>query len=536
MNAKKIISYGQQARGKLLSGINKLTQAVKVTFGGAGKNVVFDQPYGQPPESTRDGVTVAREFDLKDPQEKQGADMLRKVALNVNDDCGDGTSSAIIIAQALIENGFAEIKEGANPVKLSKELNKAVADIVKQLKKESQKVTTKEQMAQIGTIASRDEDIGNLVAEVMDETGEDGVVDVQESQGIETTKEVVKGIKLDKGYISPYFITDPKKMTCEYHGIDILITDHKISDVEDLVPLITTLGEQKTKKLMIIADDVTESALAALVVNRIQGKFKPLAIKAPSFGDNKREVLQDIAVITGGTFVTEETGMKITDVTPDMLGRADRVVSSKSETIIVGGQGDQKELETRLTQVKAAEAVAESDYDKENLKKRIAGLSGGVAVIKVGATSELEQKEKKYRVEDAVAAVAAGMAEGIIEGGGLPLLRIAEKLKESSPVNRILKKSLAVPFNQIIENGGEDLEKILTEAKKKKLKEGYDIVNAKFGDMFEMGIIDPVKVTRSALENAASVASSVLITETTIAIEPEKESPPVPQGGGMPPM
>jgi len=522
---KKIISYGTGARSKLLSGINKLAEAVKVTLGGAGRNVVFDQQYG-PPESTRDGVKVAQEFDLSDPREKQGADLLRKVALKTNDDVGDGTSTAIILAQALIKNGFEEIKEGANPVKLSKELNSALKDIVKQLKKEAQKVTTKEQMAQIGTIASRDEEIGELVAKVISEAGEDGVVDVQESRGIETTKEVVKGLKLDKGYISPYFITDPEKMICEYHDIDILITDQKISDIEDLLPLIESLGRKGIRKLMIIADEVDGSALATLVINRLQGKFKPLVVKAPSFGDNKREVLQDIAIVTGGTFITQDTGMKVNEVTTDMLGRADRVVASKLETVIVGGHGKQKELEDRILQAKALEATAENDYDKENLKKRIAGLSGGVAVIKVGATSELEQKEKKYRVEDAVAAVTAGMAEGIIEGGGLPLLRIAEKLKENSPINRILKKSLIVPFNQIIENGGEDPVKILAGVKKKKFKQGYDISNGKFGNMFEMGIIDPVKVTRTALENAVSVASSVLITETTIVIEPEKEPEP----------
>lgn len=531
---KKIISYGQEARDKLLSGINKLTRAVEVTLGGAGRNAVFDQQYG-PPESTRDGVKVAQEFELSDPREKQGADLLRKVALKVNDECGDGTSTGIILAQALIENGFAEIKEGANPVKLSKELNEGVKEIVRQLKKESRKVTTKEQMAQIGTIASRDEDIGKLVAEVVSEAGEDGVIDVQESQGIETTKEVVKGLKLDKGYISPYFITNPEKMTSEHHDIDILITDHKISDIEDLLPLIESLGKNGIKRLMIIADDVDGSALSSLVLNRLSGKFKSLAIKAPGFGDNKREILQDIAIVTGGTFITAETGMKITETTPDMLGKAEKVAASKSETIVVGGQGSQKELEKRVLQTKALENGAESEYDKENLKKRIAGLSGGVAVIKVGATSELEQKEKKYRVEDAVAAVTAGMAEGIIEGGGLPLLRIAEKLKENSSINRILKKSLAVPFNQIVENGGDDIEKTLETIRKKKFEEGYDVSQRRFGNMFEMGIIDPVKVTRIALENAVSVASSVLITETTIVIEPEKESP-MPQRGGMPQM
>lgn len=525
---KKVIKYGREAKDLVLKGIAQLTHAVKGTLGGEGRNVILGQMYGSP-VSSRDGVTVAKEFDLADPTEKLGSDLLKEAALKTNDDVGDGTTTAILVAEALIRYGFEEIKEGASPVKLSKELNLALKDTVKQLKKDSRKVTTKEQMAQIGTIASRDEDVGKLVADVFSETGEDGVIDVQESRGVETTKEVVKGLKLDKGYLSPYFVTNPEKMITEYHDIDILITDHKISNVEDLLPLFEQL---KLKKLMIVAEDMDGTALATLVINRLKGACKPLVVKAPGFGDNKREILQDIAVVTGGTFITEETGMKIREVTLDMLGRADRVIADKSETTIVGGHGNQKEIENRIIQAKAVEAGADNDFDKENLKKRIAGLSGGVAVIKVGAMSEVEQKEKKYRVEDAVAAVSAGMAEGIIEGGGLPLLRIAEKLKEDTPINRVLRESLTIPFKQIIENGGLNPDEVLTQVKSQKFKVGCDISNFEYGDMFDMGIIDPLKVTRTALENAFSVASAVLITEATIAIEPEEEKP-MPPGPPM---
>lgn len=517
---KKEIKYGGEAREALYNGIEKLTNAVRITLGGEGRNVVFGQQFGAP-ETSRDGVTVAREFDLSDKFEKLGSDMLRKVALKTNDDVGDGTTTAIIVAKEIIKSGFGEIKLGYSPVKLSRELKEEIEKIVAQLKTGSKKITTQEQMAQIGIIASRDPEIGKLVAGVVHEAGENGVIDVQDSKGIETTKEVVKGLRLDKGYVSPYLVTDGERMVAEYHDLNILITDKKISDLDELLPLIEKLGR---KGLMIVADDIDGYALTALIMNHLgPQQMRYLAIKAPGFGDNKRDILNDLAVITGGTLISEDTGIGLKDVTEDMLGKADRIISTKSYTNIVGGAGSKKKIEERINQLKTEFDLTEAKYDKDNIKKRLAGLTGGIAVIKVGASSEVEQKEKKYLVEDAVSAVTAAVSEGIIEGGGIPLLRIVQSMKPDTPANRVLINALSAPFKQIIENGGEDYHEILSQIKAKEFKVGYDVVNREVGDMFRMGIIDPLKVTKTALLNAVSVASTVLITETIIAIEEEKE-------------
>ena len=515
---KKIIEYGINAREKMLSGIEKLFRAVAPTFGGEGKNTVFGKQFGVP-ESTRDGVTVAKNFDLEDETEKLASDLMKIAALKTNDDVGDGTTTAIILAYWIIKNGFEEIKAQNSPIKINKGLLAATQDIVKQSKEQAEKITTKEQMAQIGNIAARDKEIGELIADVVYSAGENRVIDVQDSKNTETTKEVVKGLKIEKGYISQYFITNPEKMTAEYEDVDILITDQKISNITDILPLIEKLEKQG---LMIIADDIDGDALTGLVVNKLNGKFKSLAIKAPGFGDNKKDILKDMAVITGGTLITEEKGMKLIEVEPGMLGKAERVVASKSETIIVGGGGNKKEIDNRIKQLKSECDLVEGKYDKENIQKRIAGLTGGIAVIKVGASSEIEQKEKKYRVEDAVAAVSAAVEEGVICGGGIPLLEIAEKLDDKTPSNRILKKALQEPFKKNLENAWVDEKKIIDRIRKEGFKVGYDVVKGDFGTMFEIGIIDPVKVTRTALENAISVASSILITETTIAIKQEE--------------
>jgi len=514
---KKIL-YGIKAKAKILRGIEKLARAVRVTLGGEGRNVIFGQQYGAP-DTTRDGVTVAREFDLEDEFEKLGSDLLKVAALKTNENVGDGTTTAIILAESIVKEGFKEIELGSSPIKIVRELRTKCGDIIKKLSENAQQITTKKQMAQIGTIASRDSEIGALVADVVHEAGKDGTIDVQDSKGIETTKEVVKGLKLEKGWISPYFINNPEKMIAEYHDINVLITDQKISDYEDIEPIFTKNGK---RGMVVVADDVEGNALSYLIMNHLRQMFRSLAVKAPGFGDNKRDILNDLAVITGGTFISGDTGINLRDVTPDMLGKAERVIVGKSNTIIAGGAGTKKAVEDRVKQLKSELLLAENKYDKDNLTKRLAGLLGGVAVIKVGAASEVEQKERKYLVEDAVSAVSAARDEGVIEGGGLPLLKIAQELGTDTPVNRILKKALSAPFIQIIENGGENANEIMSKVINSDFKEGYDVSNRKYGNMFEMGIIDPVKVTRTALENAMSVASMVLTTETIIAIK-EKE-------------
>ena len=521
---KKKILYGQDAQDKIVLGIKKLFKTVAPTFGGEGKNVIFGQQFGIP-ETTRDGVTVAKEFDLDDIHEKLAADLLRVASLKTNDDVGDGTTTAIILAYHLIKLGFIELKDSKySPIKLSKDLKIAVNDIIEQLKKRAKKITTEEQMVQIGTIAARDSDIGELVAKTLSEAGKYGVIDVQDSKSTETTKEVVKGLKIDKGYISPYFVNNFDKMTAEYYDMNVLITDHKLSDIDDIIKLLENLK----KPLLIMADEVDEkgTALPTLLLNRIKHGARIVVTKAPSFGENRKEILKDIAAITGATLISEDTGLKLIDATEDMLGVAEKITVGKSETIVVGGMGKKGVIDKRINQVKTESGLAEGKYDQENLQKRLAGLTGGIAVIKVGGSSEVEQKEKKYRVEDAVAAIGAALQEGVIPGGGIPLLEISEKLNSKTSINKVLKETLKEPFLQIIRNAGIAPEPILEEIKKKKFKIGYDVVNNKYGDMLEIGIIDPVKVTRTALENAASVAASVLITETIIATEKE-EAPPV---------
>lgn len=529
----KQVKYGQEARKKILLGISKLTKAVRVTLGGEGRNVIFRssimQPTGAvipgPPESTRDGVTVAREFDVDDEFEKLGVDLLKSVAFKTNFEKGDGTSTAIILAQELIENGFKEIekgkwyefwKKGVSPVELSDQMTQKTQDIVKLLKKQSKPVKDLKQMAQIGKIASRSEEMGKLAADVVKQIGEEGTVDIQDSPSVNTEKTIVDGLKIDNGYMSPYFATNPRKMQAEHNEANILVTDLKISTIDDLMPLFEKMKELNTEKeLVIITDQIGYGVISILVNNHLKGQFKFLVVRLPGPGDRLEE-FRDIAAYTGAKFVSEDTGIELGGINFDMLGHADRVVSDRDQTFIIGGGGAKKSVKNRLTQLKTEHALTKTGEDKKILEKRIGNLKGKIAVIKVGGGSEFEQRERKYMVEDAVMAIKAAMSDGVIEGGGIPFLKIARKLG-NTPIDRIFKKSLSVPFQQIIKNGGLDPQKLTIN------KQGYDISNKCYGDMFKMGIIDPVSVTIAALENATSIASAVLITETIITDKDEKK-------------
>lgn len=535
----KDIRFSDDARSKMRKGVNILADAVRVTIGPKGRNVILDKSFGGP-TITNDGVTIAKEIDLEDKFENMGAQLVKQVAEKTNDAAGDGTTTATILAQAMINEGMKNVAAGANPMAIRRGIEKGAGAVVDELKKRAKKVHGKEETAQVASISANDREIGTMIAEVYDIVGRDGVITVEESQTLGMEKEVVEGMQFDNGYISQYFVTDTTRMESVIEKPYILITDKKISSVQtELLPIIEKIAQSGRKDVVIIAEDVDGEALTTLVINKLRGILNVLAVKAPGFGDRRKEMLKDIAVLTGAEVISDEIGIKMEDATLAMLGEARKVVSDKDNTLIIEGKGEAKAIKERMNQIKAQHEKSTSDYDKEKLQERLAKMSGGVGVIKVGAATEVEQKEKKHRVEDAVEATKAALEEGIVAGGGVALIA-AIKVLDSVVVNEeekiginILRKALEAPMRQIAENAGTDGAVIIEEIKKATAGTGYDAATGKYVDMVKEGIIDPLKVTRSALQNAASVSSMLLTTEAAIADLPEKDKPAmgIPPGG-----
>ena len=540
----KQLKYTDDARKAMKDGVDKLANAVKVTLGPKGRYVVLDKKFGSP-TVTNDGVTIAKEIELEDPFENMGAQLVKEVASKTNDIAGDGTTTATVLAQTMIGEGLRNITSGANANHIKKGIDKAVAAVIEEIKKIAKKVSSKEEIAQIASISASNKEIGDLIANAMDKVGKDGVITVEEGKSADTTLDVVEGMQFDRGYSSPYFVTDAERMEGVLEDPYIIITDKKISSMQEILPLLEKVV-QTGKGFIIIAEDIEGEALATLVVNKIRGTLKVIAVKAPGFGDRRKEMLQDIAILTGGTVISEETGLKLDAATIEMLGQAKRVVVDKENTTIVSGLGDKKEIEQRIAQIRKQIEETKSDYDKEKLQERLAKLVGGVAVINVGAATEAEMKAKKFKVEDAMNATRAGVEEGIVAGGGVALLKAQSVLDgikgadsdEQTGIN-IVKKSLEGPIRQIIENAGIEASVIVDKIKNKKdASYGYDADSDEFVDMIKAGIVDPAKVTRTALQNAASIAGLVLTTEALVTDIPEKKDGPAmpPMGGGMPPM
>lgn len=531
MAAKQII-YGDQARKKLMEGINKLSRAVATTLGPKGRNVALDKSWGTA-QVVHDGVTVAKEIELTDKFENMGAQLVKQAAEKTNDTAGDGTTTATVLAQAIVEEGLRNISAGANPMMLRSGLERGLELVVKEIEKLSKKITTKEEKAQVATISAQNKEIGDLIAEAMEKVGKDGVITVEESKGLQMELEYKEGMQFDKGFASPYFVTNPDKMEAEIESPYILVTDAKISSIQDLLPMLESFVKV-SKNLVIIADDIEGEALATLVVNKLRGTFNALAVKAPGFGDRRKEMLGDIAVLTGATVISEELGRKLESVKIEDLGRADRVIADKDNTTIVGGKGDKKKIEERIAQIQTQMNKTDSTYDKEKYQERLAKLSGGVAVLQVGAATETELKEKKLRVEDAVNATKAAVEEGIVPGGGVAFLRAREVLKstkaegDEATAFKILYAALEKPIRMIVQNAGMDPGMVLGEIERlqKEQKDpnlGYNVVTMQYSDMVKEGIIDPAKVTRSALQNAVSVAIMILTTECLVTEAPKKE-------------
>uniref|UniRef100_A0A7C4TNN3 Chaperonin GroEL n=1 Tax=candidate division WWE3 bacterium TaxID=2053526 RepID=A0A7C4TNN3_UNCKA len=541
MTAKNII-YGDEARKKLKAGVDKLANAVTTTLGPKGRNVGIDKSFGAP-HVVHDGVTVAKEIELEDKFENMGAHMVQEASSKTNDVAGDGTTTATLLAQAIVEEGLRNISAGANPMIIKKGLEKAAEAVVEEIKKLSKPITTKEEKAQVAKVSAQNDEIGNMIAEAMEKVGDDGVITVDESKGFGMELEYKEGMQFDKGYASPYFVTNPEKMEAEISDPHILVTDQKVTNIQEILPMLEKLV-QVSKNLVIISEDIEGEALATLVVNKIRGTFNALAVKAPGFGDRRKAMLEDIAVLTGATMISQDTGRKLDSVTVDDLGKAEKVVSTKDDTIIVGGKGNKEVIEQRTAQLHKQVEQATSDYDKEKLMERVAKLSGGVAVINVGAATETELKEKKLRVEDAVNATKAAVEEGIVPGGGVATYRAREAIKklkldgEELVGANILYKALERPIRKIVENAGEDSGKILAELERnakdqKNNNIGFNVMTMEFGDMLAQGIADPAKVTRSGIQNAVSVSNMILTTECLIAEAPKKESSSMPPMGGM---
>ena len=537
----KLIKSGEEARKALEVGVNTLADTVKVTLGPKGRNVVLDKKFGAP-LITNDGVTIAKEIELPDPFENMGAQLVREVSTKTNDVAGDGTTTATLLAQAMIREGLKNLAAGANPIVMKKGMAKAVSAAVAAIKEQSQKVNGTDDIARVGTVSSGDEFIGKLIAEAMEKVSADGVITIEESKTAETYSEVVEGMMFDRGYITPYMVTDTEKMEAVVDDAYILITDKKISVISDILPILEQLV-QSGKKLVIIAEDVEGEALSTLIVNRLRGTLNVVCVKAPGFGDRRKEMLQDIAILTGGQVISEELGYELKSATVDMLGRARQVKVTKENTTIVDGSGDKQAIKDRVSQIRAQIAVTTSDYDKEKLQERLAKLAGGVAVIKVGAATETEMKEKKLRIEDALNATRAAVEEGIVAGGGTAYVNAVpavEKLigkvegDEKTGV-KIIVNALQEPVRQIAKNAGVDGSVVLEKIKSsRKVGYGFDAYKEVYCDMIGAGIVDPAKVTRSALENAASVSSMVLTTEALVADKPEPPAPAAPAGmGGM---
>ncbi|MFA6533540.1 MAG: chaperonin GroEL [Patescibacteria group bacterium] len=526
--AKQII-FDEQARAAIKRGVDKLADTVKVSLGPRGRNVILDKGFGAP-IITNDGVTIAKEIELEDKFENVGAELIKEVASKTNDVAGDGTTTATVLAQILVTEGLKNVAAGANPMAIRRGLEKGVAAVVKELKEKiSKPVSGKEEIAQVAAISANDEGIGRVIAEAMEQVGNDGVITVEESQSFGIEKEVVEGMQFDKGFVSPYMITNPEAMKSEFNEPLILLTDRKISAISDILPILEKVAQSGKKELVIIADEVDGEALATLVVNKLRGIFNALAIKAPGFGDRKKEMLADMAVLTGGKVITEEIGLKLENVTLEQLGSASKVIATKENTTIVGGKGSKEDIAGRIKLIRQELAAADSDFDKEKLQERLAKLAGGVAVIKVGAATETEMKEIKFKVEDALNATKAAVAEGIVPGGGVALIRVASILdslnleaEEKIGLN-ILKRALEEPLRQIAKNAGKDGAVVAEEVKKLKGSEGYNAAEDKYEDMVKAGIIDPTKVTRSALQNAASIAALFITTEAVVADLPDKK-------------
>ena len=537
--AKQII-YGEEARKALERGINQLADTVKITLGPKGRNVVLGKKFGAP-LITNDGVTIAKEIELEDPYEDMGAQLIREVSTKTNDVAGDGTTSATILAQAMIREGLKNCAAGANPMVMRRGIQKATDAAVAEIRANSQPVSGSQDIARVGTISSGDEVIGKLIADAMEKVSQSGVITVEESKTAETYSEVVEGMQFDRGYITPYMATDNEKMEAVLDDAYILITDKKISNIQEILPLLEQIV-QAGKKLLIIAEDVDGEALATILLNKLRGTFTCVCVKAPGFGDRRKEMLQDIAILTGGQFISSDLGMELKDATVPMLGRARQVKVTKENTIIVDGAGNSADIKDRIAQINNQIAVTTSDYDREKLQERLAKLSGGVAVIKVGAATETEMKEKKLRIEDALNATRAAVEEGIVAGGGTAYVRaskaaakLAETLSGDEKTGaQIVAKALLAPIGQIAFNAGVEgavvLDRVANEAN---ANFGYDAANETYGDMIAMGIVDPTKVCRSALENAASVSAMVLTTESLVADIPEKNVPAAPAGGDM---
>lgn len=525
--AKKIV-FSEEARQALKQGVDKLANAVKVTLGPKGSNVILDKGYGTP-SITNDGVTIAKEIELPDRLENIGASLVKEVAIKTNDVAGDGTTTATVLAQAIIGEGFKNVTAGASPVVLKRGLNKGAEAVIKALHKLAKPISKKEEIAQVATISAQDPEVGDLIAEIIEKVGKDGVITVEDAQTVGLSKEIVQGLEFDRGYVSQYMITNPERMESIYEKAKILITDQKISSVADILPTLEILAKSGSKELVIIAEDVDGEALATLIVNKLRGIFSTLAIKAPGFGDRKKEILEDIAIVTGGTVISEEKGLKLDKVELKMLGSAEKIVSTKDNTTIVGGKGKKTDVEQRVNQIKKQIELSKSNFDKEKLTERLAKLSGGVAVIKVGAATEVEQKEKKDRIEDAVAATKAAVEEGIVPGGGVALVRMIvelDKLKvdgEERVGVDILKRALEEPLRQIAQNAGYDSPVVIAEVKKGSGAYGFNAATGEYEDLVKAGVIDPTKVTRSALQNAVSIASMFLTTESVVVDIPEEK-------------
>mgnify|MGYP004671008471 FL=1 len=533
----KQIKYGEEARKALEAGVNTLADTVKITLGPKGRNVVLDKKYGAP-LITNDGVTIAKEIELKDPFENMGAQLVKEVSTKTNDVAGDGTTTAVVLAQAMIGEGLKNLAAGANPIVLKKGIAKAVDFAVEQLKSISKPVESKNSIAQVASISAGDETVGELISEAMEKVGKDGVITIQESKTMKTELTTVDGMSFDRGYASAYMVTDTDKMVAVYDNPLILITDKKISSIQEILPVIEPIAQQG-QKLMIIAEDVEGDALAALVVNKLKGVFNCVAVKAPGFGDRRKAMLEDIAILTGGKVISSELGLEFKDVTPDMLGRAGQIKVDKDNTVIIDGAGDRDEIKARIQSIKAQIAETTSDYDREKLQERLAKLAGGVAVINVGAATEVEMKEKKLRIEDALAATRAAVEEGIVPGGGTALLSAIPAVKalvkkltgDEKTGAEIILRAIEAPIRQIAKNAGLDGSVILNNiTRSKNPNYGFDAYKNTYVDMVEAGIIDPTKVTRSALQNAASIASTLLTTESIVTDIPEPV-PPMPQGG-----
>ena len=535
----KVILYGEEARRALERGVNQLADTVKVTMGPKGRNVVLDKKYGAP-LITNDGVTIARDIELDDAFENMGAQLVKEVATKTNDIAGDGTTTATLLAQAFVREGLKNVTAGANPMVVRKGIAKAVDAAIAEIQKNSKKISGSDDIARVATISSGDEFIGKLIAEAMEKVTADGVITVEESKTAETYSEVVEGMQFDRGYITPYMVTDTEKMEAVMDDAYILITDKKISNIQEILPLLETIVKSG-KKLVIIAEDVEGEALSTLIVNKLRGTFNCVAVKAPGFGDRRKEMLRDIAILTGGTVVSSELGYELQDADISMLGHAAQIKVQKENTIIVGGSGDSEAIKARVNEIRSAIAVTTSDFDREKLQERLAKLAGGVAVIKVGAATEVEMKEKKLRIEDALNATRAAVEEGIVAGGGTAFVNaIPAVAKEVAKVEgdektgvRIVMKALEEPVKQIAANAGIDGSIVLERIKNsRKVGYGFDAYKEVYCDMLKAGIVDPTKVTRTALQNAASIASMVLTTESVVA-DKKEPLPPAPAGAGM---